>query len=186
MDQSRLFIKIIGVLALSSLSLFGVIYFVYIEIKEKNEKILTVDQDISTQNSKRDYLVLAQKLIEDIEPDIAKINNSIVNSNGDVAFIENLESIARSYNLSIQIESLTIENDPKNESNPVSTLKIKAKIDGSWANAYVFLSELESLPFKLKINKFNFISSGEVLSVDKTSSNIGWQALFEISVLKYK
>jgi len=186
MDQSKLFIKIILLLIICTLSLFGVIYFVYFEIKEKNEKIMNVEQDISTQNSKHDYLVSAQKLIEDIEPDIAKIGDSIVSSNGDVAFIENLEFIARSYDLSIQIDSLTIEDDLKNESNPISTLKIKAKINGSWTNTYVFLSELESLPFKLKINKFNLISSGEVSNVDKTSSNIDWQALVEISVLKYK
>lgn len=188
MEQGKLFKKIIIVLSLSVIILFGAIYFVYAEIRSKNQKIFSFEQELQMKNNKYDYLVSMQKLVENIEPDIQKINNSIVSKSGDVGFIENLEAMARSHDLDIKIDSLNLVSDPKAPQSTLNTLKIKAKADGSWSNVYIFLSELESSPFKIKIDKFAIIS-GEELVLDSTkagSPSKKWQTSFEISVLEYK
>ena len=51
---------------------------------------------------------------------------------------------------------------------------------------YKFTYEMESLKYKIKINKFTLANKEELTSVRTTSQNKEWQANFEISVLEYK
>ncbi len=188
MNQPRPFKKIIIVLSIICLSLFAIMYFVYAEIRSKNQKVSSVQQDLSQKNTRYDYLVSMQKTVMDIEMDIKKINDSIIPKSGDVAFIEKIESLAKNRDLNIQIESLNLVSDPKAGSSTVATLKIKASVDGVWSNMYLFASELESLPVKIKVNKFS-LSNKDKIPSDKTKiAELGkeWKGSFEISVLEYK
>lgn len=188
MKQSGSFKKIIAILSLVSLSLFVAMYFVYVEIRAKNQKVSTVEQDLSQKNTRYEYLVSMQKLVKDIEGDIKKIDDSVVPKSGDVAFIENIESLARKNNLKIVIESLNLVSDPKAESSPVATLNIKANIEGLWSDMYLFVSEIESLPVKVKVSKISLKNKDEI-PADKTKmAGLGkeWRGSFEISVLEYK
>ncbi len=187
MNQSRLF-KIIVFLSLSSLFLFGVMYFAYSDIRSKNERISTIEQELLFQNNQYDYLLSMRKLVENLEPKISKIDNSIISKNGDVNFIENLEKLARDHNLKIEIDSLTLASDPKEASSPVTTLKIRAKVEGSWKDSYLFISEIESISFKIKINKLSLVGTEQTLSSSGKPSalNNKWQTTLDINVLKYK
>lgn len=187
MNQSKLY-KIIGVLSLTSVLLFVVIYFAYDDIKSKNEKVSAVEHELLFQNSQYDYLISMQKMVDGLGPDIYKIDNSIVPKNGDVDFIEDLEKLAKDRKLKIEIESLTISTDPKESSGEVVTLKVRAKVEGPWKDSYLFISEVESFPFKVKINKLSIVGTEEVVSGTGKLNTINskWQTTFEINVLKYK
>ncbi len=187
MNQSKPFKKIISVLVLVSVLLFVAMYFVYAEIRSKNLRVSEVEQDLSQKNTRYDYLLSMQKLVKDSENDIKKIDDSIVPKSGDVLFIETIENLAKSHNLTITIESLNLTSDPKLESN-VATFKIKASVEGLWSDLYLFASEIESIPVKVKINKFSLKNKDEI-PADKTKiANMGksWRGSFEISVLEYK
>lgn len=186
MNQSGLFKKIIGALSLTSIVLFGAIYFVYNQIKTKNEKILNIEQDLLSKNTKHDYLISLQKLVESIDPEIKKVESSFIPKGGDVAFIEELELLARNSNLNVEIESLNLTSDPKNDSSPLATLKVKAKASGLWSDIYKFIYEMESLKYKIKINKFSIFNKQELTSIRDIKQNNEWQINFEISVLEYK
>lgn len=188
MNQSKLYKKIIVGLSIGASLLFSVIYFVYSDIREKNGKISLIEQELLSQNNKYDHSISMQKLVKSIEPDIRKINSSIIPKSGDVDFIEELESVAKGHNLSIKIDSLSLVSDTKIASSSVNTLKIKANAEGTWSNVYIFLSELESLPYKIKINRFTIVNSDD-LALDGTrvvNQGNKWQVTFEISVLEYK
>ncbi len=188
MNQPRPFKKIIVILTVVSLLLFVAMYFVYAEIRSKNEKVSAVEQDLSQKNTRYEYLVYMQKLVKDIENDIKKIDDSIVPKSGDVGFIEKIESLAKNQGLSISIESLNLTSDPKAESSPVATLKIKATVDGAWSNIYLFASEIESLPIKIKVNRFSLKNKDEIPADKSKMGGLGkdWRGSFEISVLEYK
>lgn len=179
--------KILVVLTLVTIVLFGAIYFAYKEIKSKNIEIAMFEQDINLKNNQYESNVSMQRLVESIKPDVDKINNSIVNEKGDVEFIESLERIARGHKLEIKIDSLNLVTDPKNASSTVSALRVKAKAEGLWTDLYVFLEEIESLPIKVKINRFTMQSGAELDFNPKPNDlNKVWSANFEITVLKYK
>jgi len=188
MLKQKSFKKILWTLGLLILVIFIAYYFLWRDIKSKNERISTLSQDISSESVRQDYLILTQKVIESVNTDISRINNSIVAKDGDVSFIENLETLAKSNGLTITIDSLIFEDSPQTSSAGLTVFRINAKTRGNWAGTYTFLSQLESSPFKIKINKFTFLGSeGETLDGKKPSlSNIVWQGAFEIAVLKYK
>ena len=188
MHKSRFFKITSVILGLLTLGLFGLVFLVYRDIKTKNEHISILEHDFSIQASKQEYLISTQKILQDLAPDIANINNSIIASGGEVQFIESLESIAKGNGLLVVIDSIVSDDNPKSVSNSVSNLKIKAKMKGSWIGTYRFLAQIESLPTKIKINKFSFINTE--IQIDSgakvgTSGN-GWQSLFEITALQYK
>ena len=113
----------------------------------------------------------------------------MVPNSGDVQFIENLESVARNSGLSIDIDSLLLENDPKATQTTITVLRIKVKTKGSWSNTYKFISELESLPYKIKINSVLLSKTSEDLASKdgkKITSKSQWSASIDIGVLKYK
>ncbi|MCX6702052.1 MAG: hypothetical protein NTX96_02560 [Candidatus Zambryskibacteria bacterium] len=177
------------VLTIVIIVIFMMCYFVYKDIKYKNQNHHIILSDLSFQNNKQDYLISTQKTMDDLAPDIKLINSSIISKEGDVGFIENLESIAKENSLSIEIDSLIFDNGLKPTSSSTDVLKIKAKTEGSWSNSYTFLARLESLPFKIKIDKFS-LTSIPVGIVSGTNENYvssgNWQSVFEIDVLKSK
>jgi len=169
--------------------IFGLCYLVYQDIKYKNENHHTLSHSLLFQNDKLAYLVSTQKAIDNISSDIVRIDSSVVSKEGEVDFIENLESIARENGLSIEIDSLVFEDKGDGSSNPINVLKIKAKTKGSWRGSYVFLSRLESSPFKIKIDKFSLINNGTEIPISDKKVGVpsgDWQSTFEIAVLKYK
>ncbi len=186
--QNNKFLKIIlFVLGLAVLLVFVLYYFVYEDIKSKNQHVSTLSNDLSSQSAKRDYLILTQKVIQNIGIDINRINNSIIAKDGDVKFIENLESIARQNGLTMTIDSLVLADNPEFASSSITTLQIRAKTKGNWSGNYKFLVELESLPIKIRVNKFDLSNTAVETGSDVKKAGVGiWQSTFEISVLKYK
>jgi hypothetical protein len=174
--QNQKSLKIIlEVLCVIVVVIFVFTYFIYNDIRQKNKNYSLFTKDLNFQNTKKDYLDSSQKTIDSISLELNEINSSIVSKEGEVQFIETLESLAKRTGLGIEINSLVF--DANSTSNSVDILKVKAQTNGSWIDSYKFIKLLESMPFKIKINKLNLI---HILSENN------WQTTFEIDVLKYK
>ncbi len=161
-------------------------YFLYMQIKKENEHISLLESELSQEDSKQEYLLSMQRTLQNIKPDITNINNSIVPAGGDVAFIESLESYAKLNGLTITIDSLTLEEDASYVPIASVSLKIKAKTTGTWSGTYAFIATLESLPFKIKINRLNVENTASEAGVPQSKAGENWQGTFEMYVLKYK
>ncbi len=179
-------IKTIVILFVFVVLLFSAHYFLFREIRSKNEKVSMLEHDISLQDKRQDYLISTQHLIQDLSSDLADVDNSIITSGQDVGFIENLESAAKSNGLNLTIDSLVVKEDQSFAAANVSELVIKANTSGPWSGTYSFITELESLPFKVRINKLSLTSSPGEVGADGKTSGRSWQSNFEIVVLKYK
>ena len=77
-----------------------------------------------------------------------------------------------------------MEKDPRLEAGSVDLLKIRASTSGSWSNTYKFLSELESLSYKIAVDSLSLVSSKDGDS--GSPQGTFWRSVFEIRVLKYK
>lgn len=187
MFNQKSFKQILVILCIIAAAFFVAYYFLYEDVKGKNEHISSLVQDLDFQSSRQEYLISTQRMIQNINSDIDRINNSIVATDGDVKFIEGLEAIARSEGLSVTIDSLGIEDSVALDASGVTNLKLRAKTKGPWSGTYAFISQLESLPYKIKINSFGIQSDGGETTADgKKLSVPQWQSSFEIQVLKYK
>ncbi|MFZ2621500.1 MAG: hypothetical protein WAX85_02925 [Minisyncoccia bacterium] len=167
---------------------FASYYFLFVDIKNRNEHISNIEQDLAHQNENSQYVSSLLETFQNADSDITKINNSIVSSDGDVAFIESLEKMAHDDSLSTTIDSLNFEEIPSFPGSKVVVFRIRVKAKGSWSGIYKFLAQIESLPFKIKI--INFGLTGPLINTEsvKNTSDSGriWQSIFEINVLKYK
>ena len=181
--------KKILILGLCVIGFYGIYYALFMDIKNKNEHISVLENELSSGNSKQQLAISMQQMIKNSDSDITRINDTIVGNDGDVLFIENLESLAKLNNLSISIDSLAFQNHPLLSSSTITFFNIKGKIVGRWLGTYLFLAQLESLPLKVKINDFAFANTTEGSELDTkkfgTQGNT-WQSVFDISVLKYK
>ena len=187
MNKSNSLKKILIFLGLVAVVFLVIYYFVYIDIKTKNEKISQLEDSLSQQDDKQGYILSTKRTIQSLSDDLAEVNNSIVGSDGDVKFIESLETLARRNGLGIEIQSLVFDDGTLNSSE-ITVLNIKAKTTGSWAGMYAFLANIESLPLKIKVTRFDVANAlTDFVGVDKPATSTGvWQGVVEMSVLKYK
>lgn len=179
----------LSVMLLLMVVIFVMYYFLFQDIRYKNQNYQSILRDLSFQNDKQNYLASKQKAIDSVSAETSRVEEIIVSKDGDVAFIENLESMARENGLSIEISSLSLDNKLDLASSSISVLNIKAKTAGTWLGNYIFLSRLESMPFKTKINAINLsnISNDEISGLDRATVAGGvWHGVFDIDVLKYK
>ncbi len=161
--------------------------FFFNDIANRNRHASVISHDLYSENNNQSYLTSAQRSLEESSVKISQINGAIVEKDGDVKFIETLEAVAKQNSVVIDIDTLSIENDPKLASTSVTSLKVRAKSDGSWANTYKFLADLEAMPFRIKVNKFTMTSSPDAVSPGgKPYGTNNWESYFEIKVLKYK
>ena len=82
--------KILILLSILALAVLVSYYFVYTDIKRKNENISKLRQDLEYQIKRRQYILSLQRTLQSTDSDITRINNSIVPVDGDVEFIEDL------------------------------------------------------------------------------------------------
>ena len=187
MSKSKSFKKILIFLAVIAVAFIALFYFVYADIKSKNEKVSVLEASLSQQDDKQGYVLSTKRTIQSLSDDLTQVNSSIVSTDGDVKFIESLEALARKNGLTIEIQSLTLDDTTLN-SDSITILNIKAKTTGGWNGMYTFLADIESLPLKVRVSRFDLANAqADSVGVDKKASSSGvWQGLIDMSVLKYK
>jgi hypothetical protein len=175
------------ILGIVVLLLCVAMYFIFTDIKKKNEHVSILDNELSLDSHNQEYLHSMNKMIQDSNSDIARLNDSVLASDGDIDFIENLEKLAHDNNLSIEIGSLGFTDDTMIKSDSFTFLKVDAHTKGSWVGTYAFIASLEALPLKVRIDKFTFSKMEDKNGADTESSiKNAWQSNFEIRILKYK
>ncbi len=158
-----------------SVAMFTGYYFVYGNIKSNSEKAAALAIDISSQQKKQTYLKSTKEIIDSISPHMEIIDGTIVPKDGDIAFIEGLETLARDNNIAISINSIDVE-DTLGASAGLVILKASVQADGRWADTYTFIEKLESMPYKTKIGQYTLVNNAKDT----------WHSTFEVRVLKYK
>lgn len=185
MGELSKFKKISVLLAVPVLLSFIGHYFLFKDLINKNENNTRMLDQIQSESGREVYVSTIKKQLQTLDPEIKKVGKTIVGSNDVISFIEELESIARNNGLSIKNNSISEEVDAKLSSTTVF-LKIRSETNGPWSGTYKFLSELESLPYKVRVNSFS-MSSGQTTDASGLPSVSGsWLSTFEIKVLKYK
>jgi Tfp pilus assembly protein PilO len=179
--------KILILVTLISVGFCGIYYVMFAFIKNKNEEVATLQHQLTDQTRLQGYMASIGKTITVSSSDIEYLNNSIVSQDGDVSFIEDLEKMGHSHDLDISINSLSLDEDTVLVSKGLVALKIKLRTVGTWANSYMFLSQLESLPTIIRFDSYAISRSSDGGDPKKkTPGSTLWQATYEIRVLKYK
>ncbi|MFA7216575.1 MAG: hypothetical protein WC095_01160 [Candidatus Paceibacterota bacterium] len=177
------FKKTIAIYSIIVIALLGLHIFVFLKIKNYNQSIASFENELIVQKDRQEKMFYMNQIIDQNKTEIDLIKNSVVSKNGNVEFIETMESLAKNNNLSIEIQSLSFEPDPTLNKDEMVFFKIKALTKGSWINIYTFLSQIEALPFSIRVDNMAAVSSS---SDSQNGIKSEWQMTLDIRVLKYK
>jgi hypothetical protein len=125
-----------------------------------------------------------QELLENVSPEITKIKSRVVEANGTVAFITNLESLAREIGASLTISSV-VEKPATKEGENFEYLTLSLAVHGSWNQVYRLLEIIESLPYKTSISAVSFNQTVTTTEKDKSPQS-RWDEKITLQVLKKK
>ncbi|MES3004968.1 MAG: hypothetical protein V4690_02550 [Patescibacteria group bacterium] len=170
-------------LGVSSLCLLQ--YFLFNDIKNKTKETSSLENVLFEHDDLRSYAISTQKNLDSIKDDQKKVNDFFVIKDGDVAFLEDLESLARNKGLSVEVQSLAIEEVEGLKPNGLTSLRIRVKVIGRWNSLYTFISQIENMPFKVTIERVNLIRGGTPSDSAATPTASTWEGNLEIRVLKY-
>ncbi len=124
-----------------------------------------------------------QVLIQNLGPDIKKIQSRIVESNGTPSFISKIESLARGIGATVTVSNVSVK-PAEQEGEAFEYLSFDVASDGSWNQVYQLLTMIESLPYKVVLSNMT-LGQGD-FSEGEGQTNSRWKATFAISVLKKK
>ena len=173
--------------------------FFFLKIKDNVEAVHSAEAEAASEQASVEQNRSLQQLAESIQPEIASLDSRVVASDGTAAFIETVESLARTNGLSVTISA--VNNAPSAVGNPGSyqLLTLTVATVGSWQNTEKFLSLLETLPYELGLPSITLVenvgnapsgsggTSGSSKTADGTQTVVAgssWSGQFGLSVLQ--
>lgn len=166
----------------------GVLYIGFDFILSKNKEIVDFRQKILNQENKKKIESKNGLTSTTTKSKIQQVQNSLIASGEDVSFIKYVESLGEKNKVELRNNSISLQNNPELDGVGLTDLSHKFEIKGSWNSVYAFAYGIESLPYAVRINRFEIVDTGNTTPLDpkKEKAPGQWQALFDITVLKFK
>lgn len=177
MKNKLLLLNIIIFFIILSVFVFG-----FLSFNKTVKGLKSLSEEVLQENSKKEQV---SNLISDFaksKEDIDFVSSSLVSSGGEVSIIEYIEGLAKQMGLNIEISSVLIEKENELTPNNLSNLVLNIKVSGNWRQVFNFLGLLESIPYKISIDKMSFVYTNDG---DKSKEKIGlWEGVFTVKILK--
>jgi len=189
--------KILTILTLISVSVASLYGFVYWSMYKDSKNVALLITQSSTDFEKNERIRLAKIELAKNDDFISKIDSYFIPKDGVVTFINEIENLGKSANVSTTISSIepVIVNE-KEKDNFKETLSVKLESVGSWQNVYQFVSLLESTPYGIVIDEvqIKLMDSTDTLPFKSASSTVPrirnsnetWKLVVDFKILKLK
>ncbi|MFO0718645.1 MAG: hypothetical protein U0522_01280 [Candidatus Paceibacterota bacterium] len=186
----------------------GGYYFLFVLIKNKNEKVSLFSQEIDLYLERESMRRTTEKTAEELSEKIQKLESYFLHKDEVVPFIESIEDAGGKSGVDVSIASVGVTGAPQIvESTGVGSgvvdekkdemLALRLDVKGSWGNVMNFVSYIENLPYKVSVDRVlfhknssvdMFFTAGEknTASIGQKSSIPAWSATIEMSVLTLK
>ena len=171
--QTLLIISI--TLAVAGVLAYGVLFRA---MKRSNDQISLLVDSVKQNANARAEAISLKKLVDDVGPDIKKIDSYYIAPDGTVDFIEMIEQLGRDAGVTAEISRVEIH--PIASSNTTEKLYLTVSFTGTWKSQVHFLSLLESLPYDLYFSRLSVINE----SHSDTPSKSLWQGKADLEILK--
>ena len=147
-------------------------------IKQDTEKVQLLESELLTRAQQKQWSASLQTLIDDSQEDRIKLNSYILSDDSVVGFVSDIEGIASTTNVVLEINSLGIAQVTslaKVAEERFETLQMQIQIRGSWRNIIHFITLLENLP------RHHYFSDMRLEYNDGR-----WKAFISLRALKFK
>jgi len=151
-------------------------------VKSEFEKASYALNSAEISYEQKDKIQTTAQNVEELEPQIEKINSYFVESDDVVGFINLLEQKAKGQGTSIETTDVSIE-EALGDLLYGEVLKISLTVKGSWNNVMQYLNLVESLPYDIWITNTNLALKR---NTDSENDNLyHWEADLTLLVLKH-
>jgi hypothetical protein len=179
--------SLIIVLGIISLSLVGVIVFGGYYIKDKSIKTNEIVQKVEEGNSTSIIVQSINSSGPNSKNELSKLNDLGLSQDKLINFIESLEGLAQSMNLTIKI--ISVESEPGKGADNPDKIHFRIETSGRWGSNMQFLHALEYLPYRTMINNAALSSKGDIVVNQGTSTvsqKNSWTLNTEVAVYSFK
>lgn len=182
--------KNIIILIILNLAVFGLYYYLLVNIRQSNIDTSSKLAQINLETLKKEQLQSVKILMDETKTQRDKVANLFIQQDGSVGFIEMMESLGVTADVKLSIESVGISDSKNKIGSSTESIQLVVKTEGVWTNVIHLLSMLESLPFKVSfdtviLNKIPEAPSLTPSKIKKKSLSY-WKGSFGFSVLKIK
>lgn len=182
--------KNIAVLVILNLIIFGLYFYLFMNIKSSDRDISAELVQIKLGADKDERLRSVKSLMDETKNQREKIANLFIQQDGSVDFIEMMESLGKTAGVKLSIDSVGIDPAKNKTGSSTESFRLSVKAEGLWINVLHLLSLLENMPFKVSFDSIslNKISEPEIVNPAKGKREIAsyWKGDFGFSVLKIK
>jgi hypothetical protein len=130
-------------------------FMFYGRITASELEVKELKRDVQSLDIRADQL--KSKPVERVDDaQIAKLNDYFVESDGALHFIEYIENLATASGLTYRINLFDADQNAEAAKNDKETLKTSLTTTGSLTDTRNFVSLIETLPYNVRISKFDF------------------------------
>ncbi len=169
--QIRTIVATLGVVVF-----LGAYSTLFIVIKNKNNHISALKNQVDLEIRKDQRLNSVKQLMSDLNIELKKIDTYFISKNGVVNFLEKLESLGSVSNTYISVNSVSV-NENKNNNLPYEFLRVEFSSRGSWNSIVKLISLVETLHFGVTIER---------IQLERLPNSGFWQMNIGLTVLKLK
>jgi hypothetical protein len=155
--------------------------YLFVDIVNTQKEITISFDEIERHELDRVKLESVRNIIRDTEHDRAIVESYFVRTDGMVAFISNLESLASEAGVNMEINSIN-ENNDYESLQTIGYINIMIVADGLWDNVYRFIAMVENLPLKLDIKEAQIEAKGGIQGPSEGPRR--WEASLSVEVGK--
>ena len=166
------------------IAVFVLYIMLFLNLKEKNNNISVLTNEVDTVLQKEIKLRSVKYLIKDTEDERADLDSHFVIDDEVINFIEIIENLGMDSGAKIEVTNVSVSSTNKEAADQINIselLYLDFKIEGRFAQMFHFLSILEKLPFKIDILRVNF---GRIPNEDGKIKS--WNGFFSITAVKLK
>lgn len=159
-----------------ALIFLGVYSSFFVIIKNKNNQISTLQNQVDIEVRKDQQLYSIKQLTDNLRKEFEQIDAHFVPVGGVVDFLENLEALGSIADISVHVNSVNVKEDVNNEF-PYELLKIEFVARGEWRSVVQLISLLETLSLGITIER---------MQLERLPDSSVWQINTSFIALKLK
>ncbi len=163
------------------LTMLGVLVFVFLQVKVKNQQVSIISQQISKKTTEDGNVETLKKVIEDTNEKRQQLKSYIVDENHIDEFVSWIENEGESIGVPVTINNVTVSSAKEN------ILSVSFTGAGSFDKVMKMISLVEYSPYQIRINKLSL--SKVVRSLDDEKKEIiitEWEFSMDIEAVSDK
>ena len=169
--------ELLAITLLLNVAAIGWGYFLFMEIKEKNEHLSELANRIEAETAEESDIHYKKNLAVETATLREKLLSSTLAKGGAISFIELLEATGRDVGARTSIESVSTKDNAKLSN--IEELRLALKVTGPWPAVVRLLGLLELLPYETELDQV-------VVSKVESPEEGSWRADLLLTTLKEK